>query len=225
MKAKMTKKRKRKYKLKKEVKKKLQTIFILFAVVSGIVLCSALFLNQPEYSTEGVMLDEVLDVPVIQQLIPEGHQNRPGIQREIMWIVIHETDNYLTGADALHHADYLCNNLTDVNSWHYTVDENIIVHSLPDEEVGWHAGDKQTDGGGNMNGVGIEMCVNEGNDYSKTKENTAKLVAVLLKSYHLSIDSVKKHQDFSGKNCPAQLLDEEEWKKFLEMIELYRKQL
>lgn len=221
----MTKKRKRKYKLKKEVKQKLQVIFILFSIVISIVLIGSLFFSKPTYATEGVVLEEAFDVPVMQNIIPEGHQNRPGIQREIMWIVIHETDNYLESADAIHHADYLHDNLTDINSWHYTVDENVIVHSLPDEEVGWHAGDKQTTGGGNMNGVGIEMCVNKGNDYSKTKENTAKLVAVLLKSYHLSIDSVKKHQDFSGKNCPAQLLNEEEWKKFLEMIELYRKQL
>lgn len=221
----MIKKRKRKYKLKKEVKQKLQVIFILFSIIIAIVLIETLFFARPAYSTEGVMLEEAFDVSVIQKIIPEGHQNRPGIKREIIWIVIHETDNYLASADALHHADYLCDNLTDVNSWHYTVDENVIVHSLPDEEVGWHAGDKQKAGGGNMNGIGIEMCVNKGNDYNKTKENTAKLVAVLLKSYQLSIDAVKKHQDFSGKNCPAQLLDEEEWENFLEMIELYRKQL
>lgn len=223
----MTAKRrkKKKYRLKKEVKRKLEIVAVLFALVILIVLLFTALWPKKKYATVGVMLDRALDVEVVQQIIPEGHQNRPGILREIHWIVIHETDNFDASSDAKHHADYLCDNTTDINSWHYTVDDQIIYHHLPDEEVGWHAGDKQTEGGGNMTGIGIEMCVNEGSDFEKTKENAAKLTAVLLKSYDLKLSDVKKHQDFSGKDCPAHLLQEEEWNAFLDLVEQYLNEL
>ncbi len=221
------KRRKKKYRLKKEVKRKLQIIAVLFSLISLIVLVFTAFGSRQKDAavSQGVWLDEALGVPVIQQIIPEGSQNRPGMIRKIRWIVIHETDNFEASADARHHADYLCENKTEINSWHYTVDEAVIVHTLPDEEVGWHAGDQQTPGGGNMSGIGIEMCVNEGNDFSKTLDNTAKLVAVLLKQYGLSLKAVQKHQDFSGKDCPAHLLKEADWQQFLDQIQAYYDQL
>ena len=35
-----------------------------------------------------------------------------------------------------------------------------IYHHLPDDETAYHAGDGMEKNGGNMNGIGIEMCVN-----------------------------------------------------------------
>ena len=72
-----------------------------------------------------------------------------------------------------------------------------------------------------MTGIGIEMCVNEGNDFEVTLSNAAKLVAVLMKSYDLKLDEVKRHQDFSGKNCPAHLLSDEQWNAFLMQVKEY----
>ena len=167
------------------------------------------------------MIEQVGDIAVIHAIIPEGNQNRSGILRDIRYIVIHETDNFTVSADAFRHAMYLNTNVNDINSWHYTVDDHSIYHHLPDEEVGWHAGDGQMDYGGNMAGVGIEMCVNQGNDFEKTLEHTARLTATLLQAYNLEIKDVKRHQDFSGKNCPAHLLDEKDWKQFLEQVKQY----
>lgn len=220
----MAKKKRKKYRLKKEVKRKLQITAVLFSLVFCIVMLFTWLWPKKEYATQGVLLEKAMDVPVIQQIIPEWHQNRSGMLREIRQIVMHETDNFLSSADAKNHADYLCDNETDVNSWHYTVDQAVIYHHLPDEEVGWHAGDKQTPLGGNMTGIGIEMCVNEGNDFEATLDNAAKLVATLLKNYQLQLKDVKRHQDFSGKNCPAHLLEEEAWEQFLKKVELYLKQ-
>lgn len=215
------KNRKMKYRLKREVKKKLKIILVLLSVVIAVVLAVGLIWPKKTYATEGVFLESVFGVEVVHQIIPEGHQNRPEIKREIHYLVLHETDNFISSADAKNHADYLCDNTTDINSWHYTVDENIIYHHLPDEEVGWHAGDKQTEGGGNMTGVGIEMCVNKGSDFDRTLDNAAKLTASLLEAYDLKIEDVRKHQDFSGKNCPAHLLNDESWKEFLNLVKSY----
>lgn len=217
-------KKKKKYRLKKEVIRKLQIIAVLFALVICIVCLFTWAWPKRVYATKGVLLDQVFDIEVIQTIIPDGRQNRPGIKREIHQIVMHETDNFVSSADAKNHADYLLTNTTDLNSWHYTVDERVIYHHLPDEEVGWHAGDKQSEDGGNMTGIGIEMCVNEGSDLAKTMDNAAKLVAVLLRRYELKPNDVKRHQNFSGKNCPAHLLDEEAWDDFIQKVTGYYNQ-
>ena len=213
-------KRKR-YRLRKQVKLILTIVLSLVMVLMGIFVI--LHLDTKTYATVGIQLEAVDEIPVLTQYIPEGRQNRPGILRDIRWIVIHETDNFAASADAQHHSDYLATNETDVNSWHYTVGEDVIIHQLPDEEVGWHAGDQTTEHGGNMAGVGIEMCVNAGSDFEKTVDNTARLAAVLLKAYDLDIDSLKRHHDFSGKNCPAHYYKEEDWQQFVELVKSYMK--
>ena len=66
-----------------------------------------------------------------------------------------------------------------------------------------------------MNGIGIEMCVNEGGNYEQTLINTEKLCAQLCLSYNLNPDkALKKHQDFMEKVCPARLINEGRWDEF-----------
>ena len=106
----------------------------------------------------------------------------PGQTREIKYLVIHETDNFSGGADAAAHNSFIHQNADADNgivSWHYTVDDHQIYHHLPDTETAYHAGDMMTEDGGNMNGIGIEMCVNEGGNYEQTLINTEKLCAQL----------------------------------------------
>lgn len=213
-------KRKR-YRMRKQAKLVFSLLFSALVVVCGWYFLFKV--EQKTYATVGIELESVGEIPVLTQYIPEGRQNRPGILRDIRWIVIHETDNFAKSADAQHHSDYLATNKDDVNSWHYTVGEDVIIHQLPDEEVGWHAGDQYTEHGGNMAGVGIEMCVNEGSDFEKTVDNTARLAAVLLNAYNLDIDALKRHHDFSGKNCPAHYYKEEDWKQFVELVKSYMK--
>lgn len=135
-------------------------------------------------------------------------------------MVIHETDNFRAGANAAAHNAYLLNNAyTQELSWHYTVDDHEIYHNLPDNEVAYHASDHLKQNGGNRNGIGVELCVNEDGDYEQTLQNAELLTATLLKAYGLSIGDVKKHQDFSGKICPARLINENRWGEFLERVQ------
>ena len=46
------------------------------------------------------------------------------------------------------------------------------------------------------------------------KENGVKLAAWLLDKYHLPLSALRKHQDWSGKNCPHRILDEHRWESF-----------
>ena len=135
-------------------------------------------------------LSYIEDIPVYTDYIPEGSRARPGETREIKYLVIHETDNFSAGADAAAH--------------------NSFIH-----QTAYHAGDQMEKNGGNMNGIGIEMCVNEDGNYEQTLINTEKLCARLLLEYDLNPDkALKKHQDFSGKVCPAKLINDGRWDEF-----------
>ena len=90
---------------------------------------------------------------------------------------------------------------------------------MPDNEVGYHAGDSSWKEGGNRNGIGIELCVNQGGNFEQTMRNAAQLTAYLLLQYHLTIDDVKKHQDFSGKICPSTIIETNRWQDFLNMVQ------
>jgi D-alanyl-D-alanine carboxypeptidase len=161
--------------------------------------------------------DNVFGVPVYTELIDIGTKARDGTKRKIKYIVIHETDNYEIGVGAENHAIYLENNNSSSTSWHYTVDDTEIYHHIPDNEIANHAGDEI----GNEYGIGIELCVNEDGDFEKTFENAAKLVAYLLNEYNLTIDDVKTHNDFSGKDCPHLILQNNRMQEFKSKVEYY----
>ena len=72
--------------------------------------------------------------------------------------------------------------------------------------------------GGNCNSIGIETMVNQGSDLYMTWQRTAKLVAHLLVDYHLSVDDVKPHHYFSGKNCPETMRNNGLWDNFIELV-------
>lgn len=79
---------------------------------------------------------------------------------------------------------------------------------------------KISNGGGNCNAIGIEMMVNKGSDIFYTWQKNAKLVAKLLVDNNLTIDDVKPHHFFSGKDCPATMLHAEMWDMFIDMVEV-----
>ena len=69
-------------------------------------------------------------------------------------------------------------------------------------------------------GIGGALCVAADNDYEKTLENGAELAAYLLWRHGLTPDDLRKHQDFSGKICPARLINEGRWDEFCKMVRI-----
>lgn len=165
--------------------------------------------------------EQVYGVPVKTELMSPDILSRTGVKREIKYIVIHETDNVNEGANAERHSAYLTAGKSGETSWHYTVDDSEIYHHLPDDEIGWHAGDSDDPGGGNACGIGIELCVNADGDFEKTFENGAKLTAYLMKTYKLDITAVTQHADYMEKNCPSTIRDSGRWDEFLTLVEKY----
>lgn len=174
---------------------------------------------EKKYMTVARETEMVGDIPVQHMILPHDSPRRTGEIREIRYVTIHETDNRGSTADAFAHGSMLVNSPNDVTAWHYTVDDHAIVQHLPDNEVAFNAGDGRTRDGGNINGIGIEMCVGLGNDYEQTLKNTAALTAVLLKTYGLTEADVRTHSDFMDKVCPHRLLTEGRWEEFVQMVE------
>lgn len=164
-----------------------------------------------------------MSVNIIESIVPVSSRVRTGTVHRKQWIVIHETGNRSKGADAKSHAAYM-QSLAKSNgqylSWHYTVDDKEIYHHIPDNEIAWHAGDGRAEDGGNMSGIGIEICVNPEGDFSKARANAAWLTAKLLKDFNLPVTAVKQHHDFSsyGKNCPETIRNQGLWNDFIAKV-------
>ncbi|GAK11416.1 N-acetylmuramoyl-L-alanine amidase family protein [Geomicrobium sp. JCM 19039] len=141
---------------------------------------------------------------IIQDLIPASARNRPGIKQTPRKIVVHETANTSRGANAAMHGRYVRGQDARNRSvsWHYSVDEAEIRQHLPDTERGWHAGS------GNVDSIGIELCVNIDGNWAQTKRKGQQLIAFLIKNWGISLIEVTTHQQETGKNCPANLLRE-----------------
>lgn len=198
------------------------TLLLIISIISTIVLvrCSCNSgLSQGPALTEPAYPITVDGIPVTTRLLPEGCAGRPGTLRQIKYVVIHDTDNTSTGANAKNHANYLENTAKETPlSWHYTVDDHEIFHHLPDNEVAYHAADGEEEGGGNKNGVAIEICVNEDGDFEKAFQNGAKLAAYLLNAYNLTPADLRQHHDFSGKNCPRTIRENGRWQEFINLV-------
>ena len=171
------------------------------------------------------------DLDITYNHIKNNTKARPGIKRDIKWIVIHDTGNIKKGADASNHNKYITNLALENKhsiSWHYTIDDSYIYNHIPDNEVAWHAGDGMKNvgegkylGGGNKNGIGLEICIDEGNNVFKSIQKTAQLAAYLCLKYDLEIDDIKRHKDFANKNCPYTILVNDMWDDFIKMVEFY----
>ena len=162
------------------------------------------------------------ELQITQNIIPPGKRGRP-LHRPMRptFITIHSTDNTSRSADALNHALAMNkglrgrHNRTGFLTWHFTVDDHSIYQSLPTNETGEHA---DYEGQGNRSSIGIEMCVNRGNNLGSTIDRTAQLTARLMRQYRIPLNHVVPHmhwrmirysdgRDLGFKKCPRILLD------------------
>ena len=176
-----------------------------------------------------------LKMEIKQSLLPNDSKLKPNTKRkETKYITIHNTGMAHPSATAKGLADYI--HTTDrIASWHFSIDDKETYQHLELDEVGWHAGDgghtwneryfnktynKECIGGGNLNSIGIESCVYQGVDFNMVLRRLAKLTAMLLIKYQLTLQDVKQHYDFSGKNCPQVIREANRWEEFLFLVDL-----
>ena len=150
-----------------------------------------------------------------------NHNKTKAPNREIKYIVIHDTGNKNKGANVEAHFKFF-NEANRGASADFFVDDKIIGQFTDyKNEYAWHCGDgKGRNSITNANSVGIEICVNEDGDYKKAFNNAVELTRYLMKELNISINHVVRHFDASGKLCPASMADNNwaKWKEFKELL-------
>jgi len=150
--------------------------------------------------------------------LKDGHSKRPGGRYKKKSLTIHSTANPKSIAE--NERDWLDNpSNTRQASWHYIVGEGVVIQAIPEAEEAWHCNSKE----GNRYSIGIEMI--ESGNRAKVLETAAEFVADKLKENGWSIADIKKHHDWSGKDCPRVLInkayvkDGMDWGWFVKKVE------
>lgn len=147
---------------------------------------------------------------IINEIDKKKNKSCPGYPRSgvlltgINYITYHDTGNFNAGAKALSNANWMTNSYSiagAARSWHYTVDDTEVIHSIPDNEVTFQ-GDHYT---AYTESIGIETVVNQGANLDKVWHRMGKLCAKLMTTYGIDVDHIRQHYDWMGKNCPQTL--------------------
>ena len=155
---------------------------------------------------------------ITKMLVPQSKYDiKCPYEMEPEFIIVHNSYN---DASAMAEVSYMIGN-NNKTSFHCAVDNTQIVQAILFNRNSWNAGDGKN-GDGNRNGISIEICYSKsgGEDFEDAENLAAEYIAYLLKQYNWGVDRVKKHQDFSAKNCPHRTL-EEGWQNFINLVVFY----
>lgn len=202
-----------------------------------------MLIQPPFYFVERVRILDAFGVEIIDYFLKSDFTKK---KHSVNFIVVH----YTAGVSSAEAKNSVAgwNNDPGQASANYVVDRTKIVHTVPDDEqvYTWHCG---TSGKyyhptcRNSNSIGIEMQSDYNGTFPGYKnlkyptdwdkwylreeviENTAKLVAFLMKKYHLTdVDSqVLRHYDVTHKECPYPMVgkNEAKWVEFKQKVKNY----
>lgn len=153
----------------------------------------------------------------IKEYIPIDGVKRQNVKITPTSITIHSTNN--ATSTAKNERDNLAreDNLRRA-SFHIAVDENEAIECIPLNEKALHSGTSV----GNNSSISIEMC--ESGNRSKVINNTVKLVAQMLHERNWGVNKLKRHYDWSGKNCPS-IMSANNWNKWSVFLNDVNKEL
>ena len=152
------------------------------------------------------------------QLLDINEYSRPGIESDgITGIVIHYTAN--PGSTAQENRDYF-EGLKDTHetsaSSNFVVGlEGEIIQCVPTWEVAYASNER------NKDTISIECCHPDetGKFTEETYQSMVQLRQRFCRKYSLTADTVIRHYDVTGKNCPKYFVENEEaWANFKEDV-------
>lgn len=130
--------------------------------------------------------------------------NRSKRTDSILFIVVHDTGNTDSGANAERHYKYFNGGNRGSSADIFVDDTQALQVNDYHTYYSWHCGDGHGKYGiTNNNSVGVEMCINSDGDYDKAFENTVEVVKQLMSELNIDAAHVVRHYDASRKNCPA----------------------
>nr|WP_308626599.1 N-acetylmuramoyl-L-alanine amidase [uncultured Eisenbergiella sp.] len=138
------------------------------------------------------------------------------------YIVVHNTDNFASGADASAHARAQHNGNLSTSVHYYTDDKGMVYQAASHGRGCWHVG---VNYGGrlfgtvnNRNSIGVEMCVQAGYDFQKAFGNTVEFIRLLMAETGIPAERVVQHYDVCAKNCPSQIRGKGMWEELKRLI-------
>lgn len=145
----------------------------------------------------------------IEQMLIEYNHDKGRMNYPVQFIIIHDTGNTQSGANAYNQYLYFSGANRD-RSAHYFVDQEDVIQIIKDEDTAWHCGTTHPptiDGVKvlNRNSIGIEICVNDDGDYIKSVQNALYLTRLLMSKYRIPKSHVLRHYDVSKKICPQSM--------------------
>lgn len=196
-------------------------IIVLVAVLIYL-LCANIFKNHFSQGKRESVKKIVQEEPKLQvDLLTVNEDSRPGTPLEkINGIVIHYTAN--PGSTAQENRDYF-EGLKDTHetqaSSHFIVGiQGEIIQCIPSSEIAYASTSR------NKDTLAIECChPDESGKFStKTYDSLVQLCAWLCGKFNLEVDSIIRHYDVQGKNCPKYYVEnEKEWEKFKQDVTAY----
>ena len=140
-----------------------------------------------------------------------------------VYIVVHNTDNYASAADAKRHAMAQSAGNIKGASAHVYVDDTEAYQATPFNRGCWHVGVNYGKNNlfgkcHNRNSIGVEICCNAGYDYEKAFMNAVEVVKDLMKKYNIPAERVVQHYDVCTKNCPSEIRKKNDWDRFKKLI-------
>lgn len=201
-------------------------IIILIIILLGIIYFKYIHkpadkrVNASEYDignpTKQIPMPQ-LDV----QLLTMNEYSRPGTATDgIKGIVVHYTAN--PGSSAQNNRDYFENlketQITKASSNFIVGLEGEIIQCVPTAEVAYASNERNNDT------ISIETCHPDesGKFTAVTYDSLVELVAFLCGKYNLTTDTIIRHYDVTGKNCPKYFVEnEDEWEAFKNDVAKY----
>lgn len=134
----------------------------------------------------------------------------------IKYIVIHDTGNSASGANANAHYNYFNGGDRSSSADFFVDDTQVLCVNDYYKYYTWHCGDGHGKYGiTNRNSIGIEICINSDGNRDVAITKTISLVKELMEELNIPIDRVVRHYDASRKNCPASM-NKNNWSEWFE---------
>ena len=153
-----------------------------------------------------------------------SQRNINGTSNPCRYIVIHETDNFKSGANARCHAKAQSDGSFSDMSVHYYCGSDGVYQAAEHYCQVWHVGrtyvtSPNNPDCNNNNSIGIEICVNSDGNYNVARQNAIELVRHLVATTGIPASRVIRHYDAKGKYCPRNMMDNKTlWTDFKNQI-------
>ena len=217
-----TKKKRHKFTKKQKKKLILEIVILFLATVGAITILLGIGHKVVEVFSGRTAHKVVSQQPQLDvELLSINDYSRPGLaMNEVKGIVIHYTAN--PGSTAIQNRNYfegLKDSHETMASSHFIVGlDGEIVQCIPTNEISYASNDRNNDT------ISIECCHPDatGKFNQQTYDSLVELTTYLMGRFQLTTDDVIRHYDVTGKKCPLYYVEHEDaWQQFLTDVNQY----